>query len=494
MNPKQPFSTNRLDEVERPYDHLMESLARQTHDKWCNDRRQNGWRFGQRHNETHKTSPFLLPYDDLPDNKKQQLLSGAGDTLATIIEEGYSILKAENETGFAPELTTLEKDLESGKASTIDAKLLPWRNRNPQLWRKHPSLYLQAGKGMLSAGEPLLAYDILSEGVETMGGPPMVPELEGEARSLLISLLQQQALSLAQSGASGEANTILRSLRDAGVSDSETLGILGRTWKDMAMETGDAGLREKYLEQAFTCYHKTYATDYRMRRYESAYYTGINAATVSLLAGDTAESRKIAGQVRSICENILREKKIRNEDVSFWLYASLGEASLLQGDRAGAEEFYTLAAQGCAGDIRALGSMRKQARYILHASGKNSKALDRCFPVPSVVLFSGHIIDYPGRRRNRFPPANEEMVRRHIAHWLDEQNGQIGFSSAACGSDILFLEEMLKRGGEINVVLPFDREAFIRTSVDVTGGGNWVERFEKILDQVNEIKILSQYN
>jgi class 3 adenylate cyclase len=262
----------------------------------------------------------------------------------------------------------------------------------------------------------------------------------------------------------------------------------------MAMETEDTEERTQCLEEAFACYNKTYQADYSTENFESAYYTGINAASVSLLAGNTEQSRTIASQVRSICENILQNMKNEDEPVSFWLYASLGEACLLQGDMEKAEEFYTLAAQGCSKDIRALGSMRKQARLILNAAGKDSNSLDHCFPVPSVVLFSGHIIDQPSREHKRFPIENEELVRSRIAEWLEENNGQIGFSSAACGSDILFLEEMLKRGGEINVVLPFEREPFIQTSVDVVSGGNWVERYSNVLNKANEIKVLSQYN
>ena len=473
---------------------LVERLAQRNHDQWYKDRLEAGWSFDEQHDEAQKKSPFMLPYDELPQNKKTSILQGAEDTLNTILDEGYCILQSEEQTDLSSDLHSLKKELECEESATIDSKVLLWRNRNQQLWQKHPSLYLQAGKGMLSSGEPLLAYDILSEGVETMGGLTMLDEVEGETRSLLILLLQQKALALAQSGASGEANSILLSLQKAGLTDSETIGILGRTWKDMAMEIENILERKRCLEAAFFCYNTTYEAEYNAGNFESAYYTGINAASVSLLAGNIEQSKKIAEQVRKICEDILQYKANRNEPISFWLYASLGEASLLQGDIAKAEEFYTLAAEGCSKDIRALGSMRKQARLILDAAGQDEKLLDHCFSVPSVILFSGHIIDQPTRSNKRFPIENEELVRSRIAKWLDEQNGQIGFSSAACGSDIIFLEEMLKREGEINIVLPFEKEPFIETSVNVVQDGNWVERFENVLNKATEIKILSQYN
>ncbi len=51
-------------------------------------------------------------------------------------------------------------------------------------------------------------------------------------------------------------------------------------------------------------------------------------------------------------------------------------------------------------------------------------------------------------------------------------NSGFSFSSAACGSDILFAEAMLEAGGEVTIVLPYE---FRRVS-------SWRRRF----DEVNE--------
>jgi hypothetical protein len=50
-------------------------------------------------------------------------------------------------------------------------------------------------------------------------------------------------------------------------------------------------------------------------------------------------------------------------------------------------------------------------------------------------------------------------------------------SSAARGADILFLEELLTRGGTAKVYLPFPPEAFAATSV----GYGWDQRYVRIL-------------
>ncbi len=426
------------------------------------------------------------PFDTLSDAERKTFLSASRETVQAIFDLGYIIQKKDDDPDSFQETGDPERVLSASYGRPTASRGSP---------RRRPPVHcLRAGREMLAAGEPLPAYDILSEGVEQLGGLSGLDDLAGSDRHLLITLLQQQALALAQSGAYEDANTILRALRDRGISDSETLGILGRTWKDMALATSDNARKTKCLREAFSCYNTAYESERQAGNHAAAYYTGINAAAVSLLGGNPGQSRLIAGQVREICRNILAEKKAGNEPVSFWLLASLGEASLLRGKHEEAGEWYAEAVAGAGGDIRALGTMRKQARLILAAAGRDPHEMDHCFPVPSVVLFSGHVIDAPGRRQRRFPPEKEEEVRRGIAAWLDEHNGQIGFASAACGSDILFLEEMLGRGGEINVVLPFAPEAFIWTSVRLFAGGNWEERFRKVLDRAAEVKVLSQYN
>ena len=66
-----------------------------------------------------------------------------------------------------------------------------------------------------------------------------------------------------------------------------------------------------------------------------------------------------------------------------------------------------------------------------------------------------------------------------------------GYSSAACGTDILFLEAMLERGAETHIFLPFAKEEFIETSVR-RAGGNWVSRFESVLDQATSVHYVTK--
>ncbi len=104
----------------------------------------------------------------------------------------------------------------------------------------------------------------------------------------------------------------------------------------------------------------------------------------------------------------------------------------------------------------------------------------RQLPAPDVVAFAGHMVDAPDRALPRFPatlvPAVRAAVREHVARL----NTPIVYTSAACGADLIFIEAALDAGAEVNVVLPFDREDFVRTSVAI-GGDGWVERFDAAL-------------
>lgn len=105
-----------------------------------------------------------------------------------------------------------------------------------------------------------------------------------------------------------------------------------------------------------------------------------------------------------------------------------------------------------------------------------------------VAAFTGHMVDSPGRTPPRFPAIKIEAVRAAIAEQLEWLNIRYGLSSAARGSDLLFLEELLKRNGKAHVFLPFPKEHFARTSV----GYGWDDRYYQVLQDIRvEFTVLS---
>ena len=96
-----------------------------------------------------------------------------------------------------------------------------------------------------------------------------------------------------------------------------------------------------------------------------------------------------------------------------------------------------------------------------------------------VVLFSGHMIDAPGRKEQRFPPDKEPIAAKIIVSMLDAFGvgaHDLALCGGACGGDLLFAEAALARGVPLEIYLPFDEPTFLKVSVDFANA-NWHERF-----------------
>jgi len=99
------------------------------------------------------------------------------------------------------------------------------------------------------------------------------------------------------------------------------------------------------------------------------------------------------------------------------------------------------------------------------------------------VIFSGHMIDPPGREKPRFPvecvPAVAASIGRQLARWgADAQT--LAICGGAPGSDILFAEACLARGAHLRLLLPFSIEKFGRETFEGTPPA-WLRRFEALL-------------
>jgi class 3 adenylate cyclase len=334
------------------------------------------------------------------------------------------------------------------------------------------------GQKLLGVGEPLLAYDALTGALRALGQKPRDPRLR-----------QLRGLALARMGETRRACRELRTLvaepQSAPSLKEETLGILARTYKDLGFQQRDRrpDPARRYWERSRRIYHRAYKDT-------GSYWTGINAATLSLLLEQPDEARSLASAIFTDCLARWDRSKPtpppEPQEDRYWLSATLGEAALILGRIEDTVRWY-----GEANSIGRqhrrfgdMGSTRAQLRAILLPALKLSPSLlDDLFPIPGLALFTGHMIDRPGRLRPRFPalPTLEREVKAAIGSWLAEQDVLVGYASAACGSDILFLEAVHERNGETRVVLPYHRDLFREDSVDIIPGANWAERFERVL-------------
>jgi class 3 adenylate cyclase/tetratricopeptide (TPR) repeat protein len=313
----------------------------------------------------------------------------------------------------------------------------------------------------LSAGEFLIAYDAARAAIAELH-----PDDDW--------LKQRMALALAQMGSPRRAQEILLKLAADKPPNRETLSILGRTYKDQWC-TNPAN--DHPLRQSFDYYDRAFEIE------PPDFYPGINAATVAFLLKETDKAHNLAKRVLDICQA---------QPDDYWKNATIAETLVILGDLDGAKQAYRAAVDVASGNLHALSSTRKQARVLSRHLHGRADFFDECFPIPKLVIFSGHMIDAPDRRVSRFPPEKEDAIRQLLEKQLEAMNAGIGFSSAACGSDILFLEAMLARDGAIHIVLPWPAEEFVKTSVDLDGKGTWNERFEAVLARAASIRVLGQ--
>jgi class 3 adenylate cyclase len=336
-----------------------------------------------------------------------------------------------------------------------------WAGRIKDEWADWPQVYRQLTKKILGHGEPLLAYDVVAEALTLWPSD--------------VGLRQLQGLALSRSGATERANAVLLQLRREGATDEETLGMLGRTYKDLAARS-EPSERKKLLGRSAEIYGEAYQKS-------GGYWSGINAATMNLLIGEEGRACELAHKVRDQC---LAEVRDPAGD-SYWEYAALGEAALICRDWSDAEQWYGRAAEQAKRRFGDLQSSRRNARLILNHWGQSLPEVERNLYVPPVMVFAGHMIDRPDRAISRFPPEDERKIAQEIRKKIDQVKPGFGFSSAACGSDILFLEAMLEHGAEISVVLPYDSEQFIVDSVDIIPNSNWRPRFDEVLRKAGRV-------
>ncbi|HEX4523811.1 MAG TPA: adenylate/guanylate cyclase domain-containing protein, partial [Casimicrobiaceae bacterium] len=170
---------------------------------------------------------------------------------------------------------------------------------------------------------------------------------------------------------------------------------------------------------------------------------------------------------------------------TLWDDATLGEAQLILGQFDHAAQSYASAYARSVGDAGSVATMRRQLQLLARAVPQAADAL-RQLPAPDIVAFAGHMIDAPDRALPRFPAALVPAVRAAVRAHVARLNTPIIYTSAACGADLIFIEAALELGGEVNVVLPFDRDDFVRTSVAI-GGDEWIERFNAALSRAARV-------
>ncbi len=102
------------------------------------------------------------------------------------------------------------------------------------------------------------------------------------------------------------------------------------------------------------------------------------------------------------------------------------------------------------------------------------------------LIFTGHMIDAPGRRQTRFPASAESRARQAILEAIagitwTQPGPTIALAGAASGGDLLFLECCDELDIPARILLALPPEAFIAASVK-PAGADWIRRFHLAID------------
>jgi class 3 adenylate cyclase len=309
--------------------------------------------------------------------------------------------------------------------------------------------WLEAVKDAERRGELLTAVDLAEQGLAE--------------RPDDLWLKHRAVLALARAGATEEA---ARRFERYGLeaTDEDDIAALGaRIAKDIALETTEEGRRAETV-RALALYRSIHART-------GGYYAAINAATLSLVAGQPEQARLLA---RAALDALAG-----NDERSYYAAATEGEAHLLLGDERAARRALERAASLHGGDYSSLATTRRQLRLVCALTG-TEPAIIRILAGPGVAHFCGHRIAAVGAP-GRFPAEAEQGVADRIDAELTRDTPRYAYGSLASGADIMWAEALLARGAELHIVLPFVRDAFIKSSVASSGRG-WVERFDRCLD------------
>lgn len=482
---------------------LIESLAEHVHDEWAAGRMAEGWKLGPERSDTKKESPCFVPYHQLSESEKAVDRRTAVGAVKAIMLLGYDLVANPARMGARARETMRQHLLGQLKLQPPGTVASVWRKC--QFWSSSEiggDLLHALAKAALGKGELWVCGEVIArckprEQKQKDAAPDPVEdafrdELANDPKFQIIA-----ARLLAQTGAYLKAQEILQGLKKAGNRDGETLGLLARTHKDAwyAAEARRQNAASPEEEEAAAAMAAT-ALEACRRACEEAfdaepgnYYPGINAATLSLVAGRTADAREFASRVLDLCR-----AEMETSGPNAWNLASIAEAYAVLGNDGEAERFYKDGATQPGAGLRDVCATRKQARLIADKQGWGRHRFDGCFALPPVIVYAGHRVDEPDRKAPRFAPEMVGSVSDAIGARLAEiRKGVqarfplIAFGSAAAGSDILFSEALSRLApAEVSLVLSSPRENFIETNATYAGPG-WVERCRAQMDQAYEV-------
>jgi len=279
-----------------------------------------------------------------------------------------------------------------------------------------------------------------------------------------------QALAMARLGDPHAALRLYERNRVEEIGTEDAVALKGRLLKDLAVRASGPKQVQLFRQSSEAYQQANHLSD--------GYFSGINAATTSLLAGDGETARKLATAIS-------QRPDVAQPD-NYFAAASGAEAMLVSGKIDEAIKLYSEARRRPDASPGMIASTARQVALIakcFEISDEHRQALLEAIRPSPVIHFCGHMF--------REGWEVEAEIEEAVNAILDETGALIAYGPLACGADILIAEAILARGGELHAILPFAEEDFLRTSVR-PGGPSWEERYIRARDAAESVTFATQ--
>ncbi|HMO45213.1 MAG TPA: tetratricopeptide repeat protein [Rubrivivax sp.] len=313
--------------------------------------------------------------------------------------------------------------------------------------------------------------------------------------------LEKRAVCLGRLGRHEQARETVRVLTEAHPADAEVWALSGRVekshwisrWRDAGLapeQMREAAAAElASLEEAIAPYHRAFIAD------PSHHYSGINSLTLHQLLrhlGGEPDATVLDNLAGGVLWASLSAQ--RREPRDYWARASFAELCLLLNPLAAVQREYRGAVAAAQRDRFALESTRETLTLLrdlqfrpdetaaaLQVVEREIARLAAPFQPRQVLLFSGHMVDAPGRAAPRLPAAKLPQATQALCRVLDglgAGDGDLLLTQGAAGGDLIFAEACRERGVRVQLLLPLDEPEFIERSVlPSQDGEDWRQRY-----------------
>jgi tetratricopeptide (TPR) repeat protein len=305
---------------------------------------------------------------------------------------------------------------------------------------------------------------------------------------------------------------------------AEAHALLARNAKTLLREEYEAAppesraevaLRSGHLEDSFENYEHAFEEDL------NHFYSGLNALAMLTVRVELAAARplvwaerfdtdeeaekelaKLRGQAAKIAAAVelsldvkMRKLESANEKDP-WAEISVADLRCITSKRpqrvasayrdalAGASDQAVESVRGQLAFYNDLGVLTPNVAEALKVTGLPEPEEDDAGDDRRVLIFTGHMVDAPGRERPRFPADKEGAARQKIKEAVEAEmkaGGGVSFGIAggASGGDILFHEVCSELGVPTRLYLALQPGLYVRESVQ-KAGPEWVERFRRL--------------